>query len=146
MNHCFTYGSLMCPDIMNDVCGSAFEGHNAQLTGYNRFSIRDEHYPGMIACERPSTDCAVQGVVYLNVTPMALKRLDEFEGEMYQRQTVEVFLADGKTITAQTYVIRPDFIDVLEDEPWSFEAFLKTGKPLFQSQYQGYRAIEAKFV
>lgn len=143
MSHCFTYGSLMCQEIMNQVCGASFDSVNAKVFGFSRHCVQGEHYPGMVACSEVSAVSLVEGMLYLNVSPMALKRLDDFEGDMYHRQTVEVLIDDGSKVFAQTYVIRPEFIHVLDDKAWSFEHFLKYGKADFQEAYQGYQSIES---
>src|SRR6185369_5509088 len=44
----FTYGSLMCADIMAAVVGDQLRCTPAILSGYRRFLVRDEYYPGVI--------------------------------------------------------------------------------------------------
>lgn len=142
MNHCFTYGTLMCQEIMQEVCGDSFNSVPGQLIGFSRRSIQGQYYPGIIA----SAEDAVEGILYLDVSSQAWQRLDIFEGEQYQRQLVEVHLDNGSTLMAETYVIRTEFMNVLENKKWSFDDFLKNGKTLFQSQYIGYEAIDTESV
>ncbi len=135
--HCFTYGTLMCVDIMSAVCGRNVSGEPASLAGFSRHAVRDEDYPGMQAC----VGGRVQGMLYRSVDPAALERLDAFEGEQYRRETVEVTLADGSTVSADTYVIKPEHTSLLLPEDWDFDAFLAAGKTRFQSRYLGFSRL-----
>jgi hypothetical protein len=49
MLNLFTYGSLMCDDIMNKVAGCHADRHQATLKDYFRAKIRGEEYPGIVA-------------------------------------------------------------------------------------------------
>lgn len=134
--HCFTYGSLMCDDIMSAVCGVApgsLVSQPARLPGYSRHPVRDERYPGMI----PGAS-TVNGVIYLNIAPSAWPRLDSFEGEMYERRSVLVTLANGSALQADTYVFRAVFVPLLEPGDWDYEAFLRDGKAHFIDRYLGF--------
>jgi len=60
---------------------------------------------------------------------------------MYMRQTVRIELACGKTISAETYVVQPAYLNHLEKSDWDFAGFLRLGKENFQRHYRGYHAI-----
>jgi gamma-glutamylcyclotransferase (GGCT)/AIG2-like uncharacterized protein YtfP len=135
--HCFTYGTLMCADIMLTVGGRGVTGEPATLAGFARRAVRDEDYPGI----RPDADASVEGVLYRGIDTTALARLDAFEGEQYRRETVEVTVADGSRATADTYVIRPEYAALLLPVDWDFDAFLAAGKSRFQSRYMGFSRI-----
>lgn len=135
--HCFTYGSLMCADIMTAVCGMELAAEPATLAGYRRHPVRDEAYPGM----RPTPGHAVAGVLYRDAPPAAIERLDAFEGPQYERVTVGVRLADGNAIEADTYVFRPEYAGLLLPGDWDFDRFLREGKPRFERLYVGYDRI-----
>lgn len=135
--HCFTYGSLMCEDIMSAVCGLPLAGEAAVLDGHRRHPVRGEDYPGMI----PMPGHAVAGVLYRDVPPAALARLDAFEGPQYERRSVLVSLADGSRIEADTYVFRAERAAELQPGDWDFERFLREGKPRFERQYVGYERL-----
>lgn len=132
--HCFTYGTLMCADIMAAVCGHAVRGEAATLRGYARHPVRDERYPGI----RPDPRASVFGVVYRALGAEALARLDAFEGAQYQRRPVGVRLGNGEDIAAETYVFHPGLHHLLLPGDWCYEAFLNTGKAEFMHRYLGF--------
>lgn len=135
--HCFTYGSLMCEQIMAAVCGMKLMSAPARLEDYSRHPIRDQDYPGMI----PARGGEVRGVLYQNVPPLALARLDAFEGAQYERTTVRVKLADGRAIEAETYVFRPEHAALLLPGEWDYPRFLSEGRLRFERQYIGYKQL-----
>lgn len=137
MAHLFAYGTLMCDDIMESVAGCLPEKKKALLAGYQRFSVKNEHYPGLVA----GGDGKVEGIIYCNITEDSWRRLDSFEGEMYSRLTVEVELEDGSSQAAYVYIVKPEFENKLEKSGWSLENFLQKGKGGFIANYGGYREI-----
>lgn len=137
MQNLFTYGSLMCDDIMGKVAGCRTDGRQAILKDYFRLKIRGEEYPGLVA--RPGTE--VQGVLYLGLPAEAIKRLDTFEGNLYARQEVRVITDRGDPCKAMVYVIKPRYRHLLSDEEWSFAHFLAVGKTQFEGAYLGFRRI-----
>ena len=138
MGYLFAYGSLMCADIMREVSGFDLSRADGILRGYRRRAVRGAQYPGLV----PEEDGHVEGIVYRDVPPPAWDRLDRFEGEMYVRQHVEITLNDGTLVQADAYVVRPEFLDRLEDSDWDFQEFLRSGKARFQASYQGYQVLD----
>lgn len=134
----FTYGSLMCEDIMTEVAGTRLPCAPATLHGYRRFLVKNEHYPGVVA----ETGGLVSGIVYHDISAESWQRLDRFEGEMYERRPVRVCYADGTEAMVDCYVVRPEFSHRLSSTEWDFAAFLQRGKSLFQHQYSGFKAID----
>lgn len=134
----FTYGSLMCEDIMSEVAGTRLLCEAATLPGYRRFLVKDEHYPGVVA----QAGGLVSGIVYHGLGLENWQRLDRFEGEMYERQPVSVRYSDGREAMVDCYLFRPEFAHRLSSTEWDFAAFLQGGKSLFQHQYCGFKAIE----
>jgi len=134
----FTYGSLMCEDIMASVVGDHLRCTPAILPGYRRFLVRDEHYPGVIADQSGT----VAGIVYHNITPEGWSRLDRFEGEMYDRRPVTVRFENGTEAQVHCYLFRPEFQQQLTTIEWDYAAFLRGGKQIFQRQYCGFKAID----
>ena len=134
----FTYGSLMCEDIMSEVAGTRLACEAATLPGYRRFLVKDEQYPGVVA----QAGGLVSGIVYHGLGAESWQRLDRFEGEMYERRPVRVCYADGRTAMVDCYLFRPEFAHRLSSTEWDFAAFLQGGKSLFQHQYCGFKVIE----
>jgi cation transport regulator ChaC len=89
----------------------------------------------------PQEDGHVDGVIYKDVPDSAWERLDRFEGEMYDRQTVKVKLKDGTTMPAATYVVKPEFMGYIDPSDWDFEEFRRNRKASFQRQYKGYLSL-----
>lgn len=126
----FTYGSLMCADIMARV--SAWEGRGtaASLQGYRRCRVRRAGYPAIVA----DPMARVEGVLYRGIPGNAWHPLDRFEGKLYHRQEVAVNVSRDCVVTAWTYVISPDCIHRLEPGEWNFEDFLRNGKAAFLAE------------
>ena len=108
----FTYGTLMDPEVWDDIAQESCSSQRARLEGYEVRCLRDAPYPGLIA----RSGVSAPGLLYWNVSAPAMRRLDEYEGRQYERVTVEVTLEDGSTATAEVYLIHPDHAgDVLEE-------------------------------
>lgn len=137
VENCFAYGTLMCEEIMEEVAGARLQSESGLLKGFRRYVVRGELYPGIV----PLKGSEVPGIVYRGLSPEAWRRLDEFEGELYERRAVEILLPDGKSLRAGTYVVKPEFITRLEPVDWKFEKFLEKGKALFRKNYKGYGEI-----
>jgi len=135
---CFTYGTLMCADIMAAVCGYAPEAGSALLPGYARHPVRGEDYPAIVA--EPAQQVA--GRLYAGISAGAWERLDRFEGNQYQRQLVLLRLDDGRSIDAWAYVFRPHYRSLLLPGEWDFDAFLRAGKQRFEARYLGFQQIQ----
>jgi gamma-glutamylcyclotransferase (GGCT)/AIG2-like uncharacterized protein YtfP len=137
MENLFTYGSLMCEDIMLEVSGLKLEPVHGILRYYRRLSVKGEHYPAII----PDSNSSVNGVAYLKVPPSSWKRLDRFEGEYYTRKAVLVELNNGGILTAGVYVFNQEFKDKLDETDWTFSEFMNKYKEKFVKDYKGYRVI-----
>ena len=133
----FAYGTLMCEDIMKEISACRLSHVPGIVRGYSRRSVRGEHYPGLI----PSEDSRVEGVVYRHLPNSAWERLDRFEGDMYLRKPVQIDLDDGAVLPAATYVVKPEFLDHLDESEWSFADFLRHWKQCFQKDYRGYEQL-----
>ena len=137
MRNLFTYGSLMCDDIMFRVAGDCTTVGHALLADYRCLAVRGEEYPAIVKRSGFST----RGVLYDHISPEGFAHLDDFEGEMYDRIQVTLTLDSGQTTDAFTYVFRPQFHHLLTDTDWEFETFLKTGKTAFVQKYIGFSKI-----
>jgi len=120
MKNLFTYGTLMCDEIMHAVAGHRFSSVHAVLNGYSRRGIKQEVYPAIFA----ESNGRVVGVLYRDVPQSAWVKLDEYEGDMYSRDSVVVELNDGVTLPADTYVIKSSCRRLLAEDDWDYEYFL----------------------
>ncbi len=136
MHNLFTYGSLMSSDIMYHVAGCPANFVAATLKDFKRSRIRGEEYPGIVA--HPGAE--VEGILYLDLAPTAIERLDTFEGAQYSRQEVQVMTQHGPCF-AMSYVIKPEYSDLLTGEAWSYAHFLAVGKAKFLEAYVGFCKI-----
>ena len=140
MQHVFTYGSLMFPEVWEKVITGTYESTKGTLYGYRRRSLNGESYP--VVFEGTPTE-RVAGLVYLNVSDEDIARLDIFEGVYYERNSVEIALHDGKKITAQVYVLKTDFYEKVDDRPWDVEQFKLVGLARFLDSYQGFEHVSS---
>ena len=102
--HVFTYGSLMFARVWQRVVRGQHAQRAARLQGFERRAVRGRTYPAIVACGGGTVD----GRLYLDVDDDDLHRLDVFEGDEYERQTLTVRLLDGSAhgVTAQAYAWR----------------------------------------
>lgn len=139
MKNLFVYGTLMSEEIMLAVSGIKKRGLPAVLERYGRYAIKGERYPAI----RPENEESVEGLLFLEIPDPAWRRLDQFEGDMYARKPVDVLLEDGKTASAETYVIQPQFYPCLCTAGWCFDQFLRHHKAGFIREYRGYEALKS---
>jgi hypothetical protein len=166
---CFTYGSLMWPDIMARACGreaAALHHERAWLHGHARHPVMGQDYPGLVP---HSGAPALQGVLYWGLTPQELQRLDTFEGPEYERVSVMVLLeapaacttadrvlapaqasapasralASASAQQAWVYRYRLEFAHRLGPGNWSEQAFEEQGKARFCARYVGFAQTPA---
>lgn len=135
--HVFTYGTLMCADIMRAACGGLPAASSARLYGFSRHPVAGEEYPGI----RRAPEACVEGVVYHDASPEQLARLDAFEGSQYVRQDVEIVLDDGRRLNAQTYVFADEQLHLLRPGDWNYTAFLERGRARFEGRYLGFGRV-----
>lgn len=137
MTHLFTYGSLMCGDIMQRVAGCRAQSTEAVLHDFFRSGIHREDYPGIV----PRPGATVAGVLYLNLPAEAVRRLDVFEGKLYERREVEAVSPEYGVCPAMAYVFKDCYRDRLTNTEWSYAQFLATGKAKFERAYLGFDRI-----
>lgn len=118
--HLYTYGTLQAASIIELIVGRRLRGAAARLDGYARFRIKDRVYPAIV--ESAGSD--VPGVLYPDLDAAELDRLDRYEGTLYERRGVSVWVGPVAT-PAATYVLRPEFRHRLSDEPWDLDTFLR---------------------
>jgi gamma-glutamylcyclotransferase (GGCT)/AIG2-like uncharacterized protein YtfP len=134
----FTYGTLMYPEVWQTVVGRQFATVEGIAPGYAVYRVSNAVFPGMVAAQ----DESVRGVVYLDVDPVSLARLDKFEDDFYERQSVRVECDDDQQRTAEAYIVPPASRGVLTDEPWNRETFRASGGlEQFISRFAGFGRV-----
>ena len=137
--HVFTYGTLMFPEVWQAVVGREFASVEGTASGYAIYRVRDAVFPGIVAASELDR---VRGVVYLDVDPQSLARLDLFEDDFYRRETVWVECGDGQRRAANAYVIPPENCHVLTTETWLADQFVATGGlTTFINRFQGFSRV-----
>jgi gamma-glutamylcyclotransferase (GGCT)/AIG2-like uncharacterized protein YtfP len=138
--HVFTYGTLMFPEVWKAVVGREFSSIAGAASGFAIFRVRDAVFPGIIAAGERD---AVRGVVYLDVDPDSVARLDLFEDDFYRRESLRIDCDDGQRRSAEAYVVPDANRAVLTDEMWRPDEFVATGGlDFFIRRFQGFRRIE----
>lgn len=115
----FAYGTLMFPGIASAVTGEQPAWQDARLDDHARRALRDRPYPGAV----PRSGESIRGVLLHRVSPVALARIDEFEGALYRRQQVNVLGDDGDRYPALVYLLRPRWHPLLLPRDWYHETF-----------------------
>ncbi len=112
----------------------------ARPKGTPSIRVRDAVFPGIIAASERN---AVRGVVYLDVDPDSVARLDLFEDDFYRRETLQIECDDHQRRAAEAYVIPNANRDVLTDETWLRDEFVASGGlDHFIRRFQGFKRIE----
>lgn len=99
MTNVFTYGSLMYPEVFRPVTLASLRCLRARLDCWSRHAIRGRTYPAAV----PETGASIEGVLWLELDEDAMRRLDRFEGDEYERRQVLVTLPGGEQVDAQIY-------------------------------------------
>jgi len=119
MTRLFTYGSLMLAEVMEIVAGLRFPARRATLAGYRRRGLHGRVYPGLL----PAAGESVEGVLWEDLDPPALARIDRFEGSLYERPELRVTLAGGESCAAFVFLLRPEHHALATDAAWDEAEF-----------------------
>lgn len=114
----FAYGSLIYPEIMFKVTGCAPPTIDARLNNYSRYLVKGTCFPGITH----NHGGYVYGKLYSEVNQKEFKKLDLFEGKIYERIEVEI-LTSSRALIAQTFIILPTYKNRLSNKPWSPKTF-----------------------
>jgi gamma-glutamylcyclotransferase (GGCT)/AIG2-like uncharacterized protein YtfP len=120
----FTYGTLMFAEVWRAVAGRDFANLEGTAAGYAIYRVEGAQFPGILAVG--GHEC-VRGVIYLDVDEAALARLDRFEDDFYERQTLWIDCDDGERRAAEAYVVPDRNRAVLSHEQWNKEDFVAAG-------------------
>ncbi len=138
--HVFTYGTLMIPEVWQAVVGRPFAAVEGTAAGFAIYRVEGAVFPGIVAAGERDL---VRGVVYLDVDHASIARLDLFEDDFYERQTLWIDCADGERRAADSYVVPPENQKVLTQERWQRAAFIASGGlEQFMRRFQGFARVE----
>ena len=136
MNNLFTYGSLMFPEVWEKLASPGYRSSLATLEGYLRRQVRGDTYPVIVPGDAMSR---VEGMLYFDLSPELLVKLDRFEGEFYLRRKIRVTAGkEGEDHEAFTYVLSEDYRHLLSEKEWDPECFRKQALDLFLADYVGF--------
>ena len=124
----------MFPSVMKAVTGREFPSRKARVKNFARFKVKGESYPGLTPLEGAVTE----GILYRGVDALSVKRLDDFEGELYERTEIPAHTLEGESLTAQTYVIKAQYRDRLSSKEWDPTHFEKADLLEFMNTYRGF--------
>ena len=136
MDALFAYGTLLFPEVLRVVAGRDLPKQPAALERFVRRRLDGELFPAIIdGGERDR----VAGALYRGLDQRSWRRLDRFEGALYERRAVRVRCAasslaapappqDAATIEAATcpafaYVLLPAWRHRLGEGEWDPAAF-----------------------
>jgi len=114
----FTYGTLQNADVFAQVVGRSWLSSPARLEGYARYRVNHKPYPAIVA----EPGAQVHGALYSGVTPLELERLDDYEGELYERRSLRVWVGT-QALEAFTYLLRQEYRALLSAEAWELADF-----------------------
>jgi gamma-glutamylcyclotransferase (GGCT)/AIG2-like uncharacterized protein YtfP len=132
----FTYGSLMFDEVWSHLVHGDYTRRPARLHGFARRRVQGDVYPVIV---RSQSGDWVDGVVYFDIEPDDLKRLDVFEAEPYDRQTHIVVVDGCERHGADAYVLKDCYRHMIQDCEWDPQWFEREALPIFMGSYRGFR-------
>ncbi len=132
----FVYGTLMEPQVLSLVSGERFDAvrlRPAVLPDYRRVRVADATYPGIY----PSEGSEVEGCLVRGLSEGAVRRIDAFENDGYDRHNLQVISGQGTPVKAAAYVASSRM--KLTDENWDFEDWRENHRQAFLVRLRGRR-------
>lgn len=129
----FVYGALMYEEVWNRIVSGNFKKIAGSISGYRRLAVKDEDYPGLVKGAGQ-----VGGFIWLGVDRKNLNRLDEFEGEYYQRISVTATDNTQQQLDVDVYYFREQYRKLLVNREWSVDDFERQGLKKFLARYVGF--------
>jgi gamma-glutamylcyclotransferase (GGCT)/AIG2-like uncharacterized protein YtfP len=123
MNALFAYGTLLFPEVLRVVTGRELLPCAAVLERYVRRRLDGELFPAIV--DGAELDRVV-GALYRGLDDRGWRRLDRFEGALYERREVTVRCAattEEEMCPAFTYVLSPAWRHRLGQGEWDPAAF-----------------------
>jgi gamma-glutamylcyclotransferase (GGCT)/AIG2-like uncharacterized protein YtfP len=129
MVNVFTYGSLMFAPVWERVVRGNYKNSLATLAGHSRHALIGETYPGV----RMNSAAKVRGRVYFGVDAADIARLDDFEGDNYDRLITPVTLESGEAVDAGFYLYKGPLAFTAQD--WDPQWFEREGMAIFLATF-----------
>ena len=92
----FVYGTLEVSEVISSLIGREKLSSTAFALDHFRCLLKGQVYPGMV----PYLGRVTSGRLYIDLTDSDFKILDHFEGSMYRREQINVYLLKGGVSTA----------------------------------------------
>lgn len=127
--HIFAYGSLMYSAVWSRIVRGEYRSRSATIHGFRRVCVRGHEHPALVIAPRAE---ALSGVLYYDVGPDDVARLDHFETANYARVLVAATV-EGAAIAASAYLALN--VDDLLDQDWDAARFEHTGLAKFLTSY-----------
>jgi len=126
----------MYDDVWNRVVSGTFSRIPARMQGYRRLAIKGEEYPGMI-----EGDGTVLGCIWMGLDKENLARLDDFEGEYYERISAVAIDDANVPIAINFYCFKKEYHHLLKNHDWDEIKFQDRGLRKFMVQYMGFEKL-----
>lgn len=117
--HLFTYGTLEFPEIFEAITGDEVRGIPASVENFARYLLKGKCYPGIVAVEGE----VISGTLYLNVDPVAMQKIENYEDACYDKHRLKVVAANQREFEAMAFVIPETQRHLLSGRKWSQREF-----------------------
>lgn len=114
----FVYGTLQLPERLQALIGRVPFSVAAELSGFRCGLVARADFPGIVPC----SDSITPGLLLAGLTLGELNSLDDYEGELYRRVSVQVKTAEG-LLSSWVYQIVPWAHARVTHEPWTIEGY-----------------------
>ena len=115
----FCYGTLMFHEVMQRLSGWHFDGVAASLDDYGCYTVSGHAFPGIVY----EAGAVTHGLVYTGIGDTLLRKLDRYEGDLYERVRVCVSDPQDRPLQAWTYVVPAAGRGMLSKQAWDRQTF-----------------------
>lgn len=128
----FFFGTLLDPDVRALVTGVApetLELRPASLPGFARHRVRGRSYPMLV----PAPGRRIEGMICRGAGPLAIRRLNAYEGAEYAAELRVALDHHGQPMPAWVYVAASDGLQPTS-EPWELVDWQARHKATFMAR------------
>tara|TARA_B100001123_G_scaffold131904_1_gene153122 strand:- start:974 stop:1372 length:399 start_codon:yes stop_codon:yes gene_type:complete len=116
----FVYGTLEVSEVISSLIGREKLSSTAFALDHFRCLLKGQVYPGMV----PYLGRVTSGRLYIDLTDSDFEILDHFEGSIYRREQINVYLLKGGISTASSYILKNKNSHLMSDESWNRQVFI----------------------